>query len=125
MAKELSQKLGEMTYDGLITDLDPKVIVGGGVIAKGAEATTVKHGTILSKDAKSGNLAVMKAGATPDCVLAEDVEVGTDEDANVVVYIAGCFDPDKCIVADGYNLSTADRDTLRTKNIYFKSPAEA
>lgn len=124
MAKELSGKLGEMEYDGLITGLNPAVIVSGGVVTKGESAVTLKRGTVLSKGT-DGKLAVMTTSATPDSILAEDVEVGTTEDANVIIYTAGCFDPDKCIVAEGYALTEADKDVLRTKNIYFKSPAEA
>lgn len=123
MAKELDATLGSMEYDGLITGLDPKVIVGGGTIKGLTTAKTLKRGTILAKGT-DGTLAEMTTDGVPDCILCDDTEVGTT-DVNVTVYTSGCFDPDKCIVADGYTLTEADRDTLRTKNIYFKSPAVA
>lgn len=118
MAKNLDKLVGTMEYDGLITGLAPQVIVGGGTIKALTAAATLKRGTVLSKDT-DGKLAVMAKGATPDCILCDDTTVGT-ADINVTVYISGCFDPDKVTVADTYALTEADRDTLRTKNIYFK-----
>lgn len=118
MAKNLDKLVGTMEYDGLITGLAPQVIVGGGTIKALSAAATLKRGTVLSKDT-DGKLVVMAKGATPDCILCDDTTVGT-ADVNVTVYISGCFDPDKVTVADTYALTEADRDTLRTKNIYFK-----
>ncbi len=119
----LYDKIGEMSYDGLVSDLAPQVIVGGGVIAGLSSGTAeLKRGAILSKDTSTGKLALMASGATADCVLCDDVTLGTD-DVNVAVYVAGCFDPDKVTVADSYALTETDRDTLRTKNIYFKAKA--
>lgn len=42
----LSEKLGEMTFDGLITDIKPAPEVRGGVIRKLSAAATLKRGTI-------------------------------------------------------------------------------
>ena len=118
MDKNLDKLTGTMEYDGLITGLAPQVIVGGGTIKALTKEATLKRGTVLSKGT-DGKLAVMAADATPDCILCDDTVVGT-ADVNVTVYISGCFDPDKVTVADSYALTEADRDTLRTKNIYFK-----
>ena len=43
--------------------------------------------------------------------------VGTD-DTPAPVYVAGCFDPEKIIVADGYQLTDKDKDALRVRGIY-------
>lgn len=56
-------------------------------------------------------------GGNADCVLAEDITVGTTTDENALVYIGGCFNESELIVAEGYAISEADRDTLRTKGI--------
>lgn len=40
----LSEKLGEMTFDGLITDIKPAPEVRGGVIRKLSAAATLKRG---------------------------------------------------------------------------------
>ena len=194
--QELSKKLGEMTYDGLISGLNPHVNVGGGVIAKLGAKKTLVRGTILAKNA-AGKLIVLgsdvdatgtfsgtgdgsttkfslvSGGVVPTSVqevkvdgtattaytynatlgevefetapantksvavkyttggggafaiLCDDTEVGTSDDVNAAVYIAGCFDPDKCTVASGYTLTDADKDKLRELGIIFKAASAA
>ena len=51
---ELSKSLGTMEYDGLIADINPKLVVSGGTLRKLGAAGTIKRGTIL---AKSGGTA--------------------------------------------------------------------
>ena len=62
---------------------------------------------------------------TPDCILCDDTEVDTAEDVPVDVYVAGCFDPEKVTVADGYTITQADKDKLRTYSIAFKAATPA
>jgi len=120
----LYDKIGEMTHDGLITGLAPQVIVGGGTLAALESGTKeLKRGTILSKNTSTGKLAIMNTSGNPNCVLCDDVTLGTS-DLAVAVYTAGCFDPDKVIVETGYTLTEGDRDTLRTNNIYFRAAAD-
>lgn len=122
--KELRQKLGSMEYDGLITGLNPPIRVDGGTIAKLAEPAVLKRGTLLGK-ADTGLLSVYDGTGTPDCVLCDDTEVGTDEDVPVDVYASGCFDPEKVTVAEDYTITQADKDKLRTYNIVFKAATTA
>ena len=124
MAKELRQKLGSMEYDGLITGLNPPARVDGGTIAKLAAPAVLKRGTLLGK-AESGLLSVYDGTGTPDCILCDDTEVDTAEDVPVDVYVAGCFDPEKVTVADGYTITQADKDKLRTYSIAFKAATPA
>ena len=124
MAKELRQKLGSMEYDGLITGLNPPVRVDGGTIAKLEAATVLKRGTLLGK-ADSGLLSIYDGTGTPDCILCDDTEAGTAEDVPVDVYVAGCFDPEKVTVGDGYTITQADKDKLRTYSIVFKAATPA
>ena len=124
MAKELRQKLGSMEYDGLITGLNPPTRVDGGTIAKLAAPATLKRGTLLGK-ADSGLLSIYDGTGTPDCILCDDTEVGTAEDVPVDVYVAGCFDPEKVTVGDGYTITQADKDKLRAYSIIFKAAAPA
>ena len=137
MAKELRQKLGSMEYDGLITGLNPPTRVDGGTIAKLSAAAVYKRGTLLAKSAKDGLLHILgeapPAAAegqtadtyTPDCILCDDTEVGTTEDVPVDVYVAGCFDPEKVTVGDGYTITQADKGKLRTYSIVFKAATPA
>lgn len=121
---ELGRKLGEMAYDGLITDLTPPVQVRGGTISKPAEAATYKRGTLLGKN-DAGVLSLYDGTTTPDCILCDDTEIGTGADTPVTVYTAGCFDPGKVTVADGYTLTEADKDKLRERGIVFKTASLA
>ena len=134
--RELSRKLGEMEYDGLITGLTPPAQVGGGTIAKLAEAAVYKRGTLLAKSAQDGKLRILGTAPptpesgqtadtyTPDCILCDDTEVGTEEDVAVCVYTAGCFNPDKLIMADKYSLTQADTGKLRAYSIVLKAAAK-
>ena len=99
----LSRKLGEMAFDGLVTDIKPQV---GKLVIFG---TTAGEGDTL----------------TADCILCDDVTVGTAADVKAPVYIAGCFDPDKLVIAEGATITEAVKDTLRTKGIILKAAAAA
>ena len=130
----LSKKLGDMNYDGLFTDVVPAVQVSGGTIRKLSAAATLKRGTILAKSsgtAGDGKLVVLGAAAvtnetlTPDCILCDDIDVGTSADEKVAVYTAGCFDPDKVTVAASHTISETEKDNLRMRGIVFKNAAAA
>lgn len=131
----LSGKIGEMNYDGLFTSMEPAQQVHGGVIRKvTGKAVAMKRGTVLAKSsgtAGDGKLVVLgtEAGSdetlTPDCILCDDIEVGTENDEPVAVYTAGCFDPEKVTVADEYTITESDKDALRMRGIVFKAAAPA
>ena len=102
-------------------------MVSGGTIRKLAEAATIKRGTILAKSSGTsgdGKLVVLGTAATGDevltanCILCDDVEVGTSDDVTVPVYLTGCFNTNKCIVADSYTMTEADKDALREGGIF-------
>lgn len=132
--KNLYSKVGEMAFDGLITDLTPEPIVRAGTIRKLGAAATLVRGTVLARSSGSGGdgkLVVLGTTAgsnetlTPDCILCDDVEVGTSDDVIAEVYFAGCFDPNKCTVASGYTVTDGDKDALRVRGILFKAAAAA
>ena len=120
MARNLSKKVDSMEYDGLISGLTPQVKVGGGVIAKLATETAYTRGTVLAKNG-DGKLVILGTAVdnlTPNCILADDVVVGTDADVNAAVYEMGCFDPEKLTVAKGHTITEAEKDELRQRGIY-------
>lgn len=130
----LSKKLGDMNYDGLFTDVVPAVQVSGGTIRKLSAAATLKRGTILAKSsgtAGDGKLVVLGTAAvtnetlTPDCILCDDIDIGTSADEKVAVYTAGCFDPDKVTAAASHTISETEKDNLRMRGIVFKNAAAA
>ena len=126
----LNAKIGDMTYDGLVTDIKPAVIVAGGVIAHGLAEANFKRGTLLEKGADGklvifGSTAAQGDTLTADCILCDDITVGTSADAKAAVYIGGCFDPDKLTVKTGATISEAVKDVLREKGIILKAAAAA
>ena len=128
--KNLYSKVGEAEFDGLISDVTPQPIVRAGTIRKLGAAATLKRGTILAVSSGSagdgklvvlGNSAASNETLTADCILCDDVEVGTSADVVAEVYFAGCFDPTKCTVKTSYSITAADKDELRKKGILFKA----
>ena len=129
----LSEKLGEMTFDGLITDIKPAPEVRGGVIRKLSAAATLKRGTILAKSsgtAGDGKLVILGSTATTNetltanCILAEDVEVGTTADVTVLAYRTGHFARNKLAVASVYTLKATDEEELRKAGILLSDAIE-
>lgn len=131
MSEMLSKKLGEMEYDGLVTDIIPETEVRGKTIRKVGAETELKRGTILGMSSTDNKLVVLGTTAaqgetiTPDCILCDDVTVGTTDDVIATVYTAGCFNTEKIIVASGYTITAADFDTLRKYGIVFKAASKA
>lgn len=130
----LSKKLGEMNFDGLFTDVVPAVQVRGGTIRKQTtSAVTLKRGTILAKSygtAGDGKLVILGSTAatnetlTANCILAEDVEVGTTTDVTVLAYRTGHFARNKLAVASGYTLKATDEEELRKAGILLSDAIE-
>ena len=127
MAKHLNGKVGSMEYDKLIAGMTPPVKVASGIITKLSVATTYPRGTILCRSSGTGGDGKLKilgttAGSsetlTPDCILCDDEEVDTDADANVAVYVMGCFNEGAVTVKEDYDITQADRDALRERGIY-------
>lgn len=131
MSKMLSRKLGEMKYDGLVADTTPKVEVRGKTIRKLSAETELKRGTVLAKSSVDNKLVVLGTAAatsetlTPDCILCDDIVVGTTEDVIATVYTAGCFNTKKITVASSYTITDADYDALRKYGIVFKAASAA
>ena len=131
--RDLHEKIGSVEFEKLFAGLEPPALVRGGVIRKLGTAGTLKRGTLLAKSGCSagyGKLVIFCTTAasnetlTPDCILTDDIEVGTSADENATVYISGCFNLAALIVATGATITDADKDTLRTKGIIFGTVQE-
>lgn len=129
----MANYIDKLTYDGLISDVNPSTIVAAGKIRKLGTAGTLKRGTILAKSSgTAGDSKLVILGTTAEtnetltayCILAEDTAVGTSADVNAAVYVAGCFDPEKLIVKTSYTVTEADEDALRNGGIYLR-PVQA
>ena len=99
MSKRLDENLGSVGYDGLIVANEPVADVFTVTIRKEATAAaTYKRGTVLALSAGTagdGKLVILGSTATTNetltanCILAEDVEVGTTADVTVLAYRTG------------------------------------
>lgn len=88
------------------------------VSAYNAQTGVVTLSSAPAAGTKNVHISYEKAGANePDCVLCDDVEVGTTNDENVAVYVSGCFNAAAIIMDENYTLTEADKDTLRMKGI--------
>ena len=93
------------------------------VSAYNAQTGVVTLSAAPAAGTKNVHITYEVAGANvPDCILCDDVTVGTDADVEVAVYKGGCFDPGKVTVKSGYTITAADKDKLRTYGIIFKAP---
>ena len=130
MSKRLDENLGSVGYDGLIVANEPVADVFTVTIRKEAAAATYKRGTVLALSAGTGKLVILGSTATTNetltanCILAEDVEVGTTADATVLAYRTGHFARNKLAVASGYTLKATDEEELRKAGILLSDAIE-
>lgn len=135
MSKRLDENLGSVGYDGLIVANEPVADVLT-VTIRNKEATaaaTYKRGTVLALSAGTagdGKLVILGSTATTNetltanCILAEDVEVGTTADVTALAYRTGHFARNKLAVASGYTLKATDEEELRKAGILLSDAIE-
>ena len=126
MTRDLHEKLGAVTPENLIAQLDPPALKKAGLIRKLGTAGTLKRGTLLAKSSGSagdgklvifGTTAATNETLTADCILAEDIDVGTSNDENALVFYQGNFNQDALIIKSGASIGDSDKDDLRLRNI--------
>ena len=122
MGKKLNEDIATIEYDNLFYSDDVKAIPAGVIVASGQGI--LKRGTLLAKTSENKMVVLgsdaededVEVKAVADCVLTDEVDA-TSADADAIAYIQGDFNINELIVAEGYTISQADKDTLRTKNI--------
>lgn len=132
MSKRLDENLGSVGYDGLIVANEPVADVFTVTIRKEATAAaTYKRGTVLALSAGTdGKLVILGSTATTsetltaNCILAEDVEVGTTADVTALAYRTGHFARNKLAVASGCTLKATDEEELRKAGILLSDAIE-
>jgi hypothetical protein len=129
MSKRLDENLGSVGYDGLIVANEPVADVLTVTIRKEATAAaTYKRGTVLALSAGKlvilGPTATTNETMTANCILAEDVEVGTTADVTALAYRTGHFARNKLAVASGYTLKATDEEELRKAGILLSDAIE-
>lgn len=118
MKKKLNEVVGEMEYDDLINSAVPAVDVFGVTISALEAETTLARGTVLARktDGTMEVLGTGSEGATANCILSDEVTVGT-ENTETVAYRTGHFNTNKLIVAESYTLTGDDKEELRKVGI--------
>lgn len=133
MSKRLDETLGTVGYDNLINGSYPPAEPFSVVIRKGAAKTTYKRGTVLALSegtAGDGNYVILGTEAvsnetlTANCVLAEDVTVGTANDETAVAYRTGHFNSNALIMDEDHTFSAADKEALRSVGILISDAVE-
>lgn len=133
--KQLNETIGSVGYDELINDAFPPADVFGVTIRKGSEEVVIKRGTVLalsaSGTAADGKMVILGTTAasnevlTANCILADDVTIGTAKDVVAAAYRTGHFNRNKLIVAKNYTISATDEEELRKGGILLDDALEA
>ena len=122
MAKRLDETLGAVGYDNLINGITPgaevfsvQLATGQGVLERGTLLATTDGGMVKISAETTG-----KANA----VLAEAVDTGYGAAVTGIAYRTGHFNANKLIVADGYEITAADKEALRVAGILISDAVE-
>ena len=116
MSKRLDETIGAVGFDNLINGQYPPTEVFTVKIRKEAtEAKIYKRGTVLALSA--GTAAKSNETLTANCVLADDVEVGTASDAVATAYRTGHFNENSLITDNSHAISETDKEALRSAGI--------
>lgn len=126
MSKRLDETIGAVGFDNLINGQYPPAEVFTVKIRKETtEAKIYKRGTVLALCGTAGDgLRVILGTAaksnetlTANCVLADDVEVGTTSDAVATAYRTGHFNENSLITDNSHAISETDKEALRSAGI--------
>nr|DAO12417.1 MAG TPA: Head decoration protein [Caudoviricetes sp.] len=124
------EAMGEMKYANIWNSVDVPIITGLRTIRKLSAAATYKAGTALALSggtAGDGKLVILGTAAasnetlTANCILAEDVEVGTDADVQALVYLSGHANANKLVVASSHTITAAEIEAFRAAGIYLEN----
>ena len=124
------EAMGEMKYANIWNSADVPIITGLRKLRKLGTAATYKAGTALALSGGTGGdgtLVILGTAATSNetltanCILAEDVEIGTDADVQALVFLSGHANANKLIVASSHTITAAEIEAFRTAGIYLEN----
>ena len=117
----LDKTIGSAEFENLFNSHHPiaevfhvELAAGQGVLERGTLLATADGGMVMISAATTG-----KANA----VLAETVDT-TDGAVNGIAYRTGHFNANGLIVADGYEITAADKEALRVAGILVSDAVE-
>lgn len=121
MSKRLDENLGSVGFDNLVNGANPPAEVfsvtlaaGQGILERGTLLASAEGGMVKISEATTG-----KANA----VLAEPADT-TGGAVHGIAYRTGHFNANKLIVADGYEITAADKEALRVAGILISDAVE-
>lgn len=109
MAVKINETVAEVNYDNLIAGPSPAALTFMVDLAESHKA--MKRGTLI---AEGGDIIKTETTGKPYAILAEDVPEGETE---ALAYRTGHFIENSLIVGDGYAITAADKDKLRSIGI--------
>lgn len=124
------EAMGEMKYANIWNSADVPIITGLRTIRKLSAAATYKAGTALALSGGTegdGKLVILGTAAesnetlTANCILAEDVEIGTDADVQALVFLSGHANANKLTVASSHTITAAEIEAFRAAGIYLEN----
>lgn len=123
--------MGEVKYANIWNSVDVPIITGLRTIRKlSGAAATYKAGTALALSGGTagddklvilGTAAASNETLTANCILAEDVEVGTDADVQALVFLSGHANANKLAVASSHTITAAEIEAFRAAGIYLEN----
>lgn len=107
--------IGSVGYDNLINGLTPGAEIFSVQLA--ANQGVLERGTLLAT--ADGGMVMISADTTgkANAVLAEAVDTGAGEAVEAIAYRTGHFNTNSLIVAEGYDITAADKEALRVAGI--------
>lgn len=118
MSKRLDETLGHVSPDNLIADMYPPADVFS-VNVKAGQGT-LERGSLLALTGDSMELIAAATTGKANAVLAEPVDTGDAAEGEAVpgiAYRTGHFNTNSLIVAEGYEITAADKEALRSAGI--------
>ena len=120
MSTRLDENLGAVGFDNLFSGAFPPAEVFSVTLAAGQGV--LKRGTLLAKT--DGGMVKISSSTTgkANAVLADDVD--TSATTTGIAYQTGHFNTNSLIVANGYEITAADKEALRVAGILLSDAVE-
>ena len=121
----LDENLGGVGFDNLIADSYPPTDVFSVQLAAGQGI--LERGTLLArKDDGTMEMIGTETTGKANAVLSDPVDTGDTEGEAVpgIAYRTGHFNTNRLIVAEGYEITAADREALRVAGILTSEAVE-
>ena len=126
MSRRLDENLGGVGFDNLIADMYPPADVFSVQLAAGQGI--LERGTLLArKDDGTMEMIGTETTGKANAVLSDPVDTGDSAEGETVpgiAYRTGHFNTNRLIVAEGYEITAADREALRVAGILTSDAVE-